>query len=222
MSQTKKKKVETTVEVSQGFRLKITNLKKEAFPGPLTESDYGQYKVGDYLIKGHNYNNLFQITEITREVFPDYQYQAIMRLITTKNTDGTLNIRNQRAFDLIEKYKKSHNFGACWIKYKTIVRGAKVITTNRVTRFCEFNCLNTRNVYRVVDPVAVMAQRSSEASLIDYKVQRLLNKQKALNNTKNAIEAYLDSLKPKPQPKPLIKPETKVECVEDSLLSKLL
>lgn len=227
MSQTKKKKVEEQSKVEMGgFRLKITNLKKEAFPDPLTSSDYHGFAVGDYIVKGRNNNNLFQVTEITREAFPDYQYQAILRSLNYKNNLGQVVIRDQKLYDLIEKYKKSHNFGVCWIKYKTIVRGGKVINNSRVTRFCEITHYHSNSYYKVVNPVTVMASKSSEATLIDYKIQKLLNKQKALNDTKNAIEAHLDSLKPKKPVQTETKPEPgpiqRVECVEDSLIPKLL
>lgn len=52
MSRTKKKTQPTAnIEVAKGFRLKFTNLRKEAFPDPLITSDYLGVKVGDLMTK---------------------------------------------------------------------------------------------------------------------------------------------------------------------------
>lgn len=186
MSQTKKKTEEAKVEVGN-FRLKITNLKKSAFPDPLTASDYHGYKVGDILVKGRTNNTIFEVTAITRETFPEYQYDGIFKSLHYKDTAGNLKCKDQTLLKLIEKYRTSHNFGACWITIKTLVRSGKPITGNRVTRFCEVNHFKNNPVYHVTDLATIANANNSAANYIDYSINRLQARQKRHRDAELAV-----------------------------------
>ncbi len=200
MSQTKKKTEEAKVEVGN-FRLKITNLKKSAFPDPLTASDYHGYKVGDILVKGRTNNTIFEVTAITRETFPEYQYDEIFKSLHYKDTAGNLKCKDQTLFKLIEKYRISHNFGACWITIKTLVRSGKLITGNRVTRFCEVNHFKNNPTYHVTDLVTIANANNSAANYINYSINRLQARQKRHRDAESAvlgiIKARVDEINPK-------------------------
>lgn len=207
MSQTKKKKTEQAqVEVSNTFRLKITNLKKTAFPDPLTQTDYHGYKVGDILTKGRNYNTILEVTEITREVFPEYQYDAIFKNLHYKDGQGNLHCKDENLLKLIEKYRTSYNFGACWVRLKTLVRGGKPITTSRITRFCEVNFYKNNPSYHVTDLATIASTNNSAANYIDYQINRLQARQKRHRDTELAvlglIKAKVDASNPKPKKQP--------------------
>lgn len=201
MSQTKTKKTEQAkVEVVGNFRLKITNLKKSAFPDPLTQTDYHGYKVGDILVKGRTSNTVFEVVEITREAFPGYQYDGIFKGLHYLDGQGNLRCKDENLLKLIDKYRTSHNFGACWVKIKTLVRAGKAVTTSRVTRFCEVNFYKN-NPYRVTDLATIANTNNSAANYIDYQINKLQAKQKRHRDVETVvlgmIKAKVDALNPK-------------------------
>lgn len=206
MSQTKTKKTEQAKVEVGNFRLKITNLRTSAFPDPLTASDYHGYKVGDILVKGRTHNTVFEITEITREAFPQYQYDGIFASLHYKDNAGNLRCKDENLYKLIEKYRTSHNFGACWIKIKTLVRGGKPVTTSRVTRFCEVNFYKNNPSYRVTDLATIANSNNSAANYIDYQINRLQARQKRHRDTELAvlglIKAQVAASNPNPNKEP--------------------
>lgn len=211
MSQTKKKKTEEAkVEVAGNFRLKITNLKKTAFPDPLKASDYHGYKVGDILVKGRTSNTVFEIVDITRESFPEYQYDGIFKGLHYNDRQGNLKCKDENLLKLIEKYRTSHNFGACWITIKTLVRAGKAVTTSRTTRFCEVNFYKNNPTYHVTDLAAIANTNNSAANYIDYQINRLQAKQKRHRDVElvvlDMIKAKVDASNPKPKKEPKQEP----------------
>lgn len=221
MSQTKTKKTEQAkVEVAGNFRLKITNLKKSAFPGPLTQTDYHGFKVGDILIKGRTSNAVFEVVEISREAFPEYQYDAIFKGLHYNDRQGNFKCRDENLLKLIKKYRTSHNFGACWVKIKTLVRAGKAVTTNRVTRFCEVNFYKNNPSYHVTDLATIANSNNSAANYIDYQINRLQAKQKRHRDVElivlGMIKAKVDASNPKPKKEPKQEPPQAVLAVEQN------
>ena len=187
MSQTKTKKTEQAKVEVGNFRLKITNLRTSAFPDPLTASDYHGYKVGDILIKGRTNNTIFEVTAITRENFPEHKYFGIIAGLYYKDGQGKSHCKDKNLLKLIKKYRTSHNFGACWVKIKTLVRGGKPVTTSRVTRFCEVNFYKNNPSYIVADLATIANTNNSAANYIDYQINKLQAKQKRHRDTELAV-----------------------------------
>ena len=221
MNQTKTKKTEQAkVEVAGNFKLKIINLKKTAFPDPLTQTDYHGFKVGDILTKGRKSNTVFEVVEIYREAFPEYQYDGIFASLHYKDGQGNLHCKDENLLKLIEKYRTSHNFGACWVRLKTLVRGGKPITTSRITRFCEVNFYKNNPSYHVTDLAAIANSNNLAANYIDYQINRLQARQKRYRDTEFAvlgfIKAEVDASNPKPKKEPKQESPQAVLAVEQN------
>lgn len=107
---------------------------------------------------------------------------------------------------MIKKYRTSHNFGACWVKIKTLVRGGKPVTTSRVTRFCEVNFYKNNPSYHVTDLATIANTNNSAANYIDYQINKLQTRQKRHRDTELAvlglIKAKVDALNPEPKEEP--------------------
>jgi hypothetical protein len=184
----KKEVEETKVEVAtSGFRIKFTNIRKEAYPDPLIETDFFKWKVGDILTKG---NTVYIITELSRIPLTERQ----IKLYRDGNIGGSgtnTYIKDRRIKELLDEYEKNGNFGACKIKMNSIVRAGKEVTKPRGTNLIELNntgtFLNYRSGYYRTDLATLIRSKEFQISRFEYKVQRAKDTLTSHKNIKDTL-----------------------------------
>lgn len=183
----KAKNQKKTEEVSNtGFRLKITNLRTAAYPGPLEQTDYLGMKVGDYVTKGSE-NTVYQVVQLQREGITDQEYARW----------ASRCLSNKKAKDLIDEYKKNSNFGACYVAVKPIIRGGKEVAKGRIVRFNEMDSLlYHRGTYQVVTLEQLIANRTANINSIEWNLNKWLAKKNIQVKARDVIQAYIDKLNP--------------------------
>jgi len=216
MSRTKKQKIEepAKIEVSSGFRLKITNLRKDAFPDPLTESDYMGAKVGDFMIK--NTSTIYEVVGLSREPFPDTEYDRILKNLTAYNQQ----IRDQKLKDLIDKYKKSNNFGACIITLKSVIRGGKIVAKGKITRLNEITASGGYySPWRIVTLPDIAKTKKQNAKYFEDQIAKLESKRQVQLDIAKTIDTFIQS---RILPEKVDVHVVGVGTIEELVVSKLL
>ena len=133
------------------------------------KTEQAKVEVGNFRLK---------ITNLRTSAFPDpltasdYHGYKVGDILIKGRTNNTI-------FEV--------NFGACWVKIKTLVRGGKPVTTSRVTRFCEVNFYKNNPSYIVADLATIANTNNSAANYIDYQINKLQAKQKRHRDTELAV-----------------------------------
>lgn len=191
-------KVETVVKeearIEVGFKIKMTNLRKDAYPNPLVESDYFKWKVGDILTKG---NTFYVITQLSRMPLTETQ----MKLFKSANVGGigpNAYTKDQTLKRLLEEYEKKGNFGHCKIHLNPLIRGGKEVLKPRGTSIMEITntgaYLNYRSGYSKTDLLSQIKTMEYQASSLDYKIQRMKDKKTSLTKRANVLEVVYNKL----------------------------
>lgn len=196
-----KKKSDNTVEVLKeeakievGFKIKVTNLRKDAYPNPLVESDYFKWKVGDILTKG---NTFYVITQLSRMPLTETQ----MKMFKSANVGGSgasAYTKDVTLKKLLDEYQKKGNFGHCKIHLNPLIRGGKEVLKPRGTSIMEIAntgaYLNYRSGYSKTDLLSQIKTLEYQASSIDYKIQRMKDKKTSLTKRANVLEVVYNKL----------------------------
>ena len=197
----KKKKEETALLIPEekvNFKINLKNLRKDAYPDPLTETDYLQIKPGTHMKKG---NSIYEVISIYRSPMTDSTYNRwITRLSKFESNSDVQNLKN-----LIESYKKNGNFGVCYFTIKAIIRGNKALKKGRDINVCEIEQSYYINPYgyKIVDLNDLATKFDNLAN--DYalkktrmkaKVSALRNKELSAAKRRDVIQDYLLSKLP--------------------------
>lgn len=195
--------------MEKAFKFKVTNLRTTAFPGPLDKTDYYGLIVGDYVTKGSE-NTVYEVVHISREPITDGEYQA-----WTKENSKYGNQREKLYQDLIDKYKKSGNFGACQVHCKPVIRGGKQIAKGRLVKWLEPNYPSFKyNGYRRTTLTELMTHRANNIANIDYQLMRFNSKKKIQKDAYDILK-YVHDLKFPPPPQAIEPiPETANTTIE--------
>lgn len=181
-----------------GFKLKITNLRKTAYPANPTESDYYGFKPGDFIYKGSWPNRIYEVTHITREALADYTYNHLSANLINKNGIS----RDVKAKDLLESYKKTGNFGMCKVYMKSVVSGDKIPKKPRTTSFLELMCIRSvsySNYYTKTDLQTLIQQRDNSIGYAERR-KKAINKQIDKHNSiKQALLEIMQRKFPVPE-----------------------
>lgn len=178
--------VKQSEEGSPAFKLKITNLRKAAYPtNTPQESDYLQIKVGDLLCKGTSYTTIYEVVAIVREPISTNQW---------KEWDGKLrkynnNISDTKAKKLIDEYQKNGNFGACRISAKPILRGDKEVQRPRLTKFLEIEHITAFrwNGFQKTNVQGILRYRDAQISKYTYTINSCTMKRQKEQDLRNAL-----------------------------------
>lgn len=116
----------TKIEVSNptNVKFKIRNLKNEHYPKELLETDYLKLKKGDLVSQGYNYNTIYEVLDIYRGGMSVAEYEIWIKAVGIQSYSPSPS--NKQMFDLLEDYKSNCNFGVCYIKIQTALRGNKL------------------------------------------------------------------------------------------------
>jgi hypothetical protein len=184
----KKNKKSSVVEEVTGIPklfFKVTNLKKLSYPDELIETDLLKIKVGDYMFKGAG-NNIFEVTKIERDSLVESGYKYIYSNIhNLRNNVCT----NQLVADLLEKYKKSNNFGYCRIYVKRIIRGGKNVKKGNNISFLEvYQILELgHNIYKLADIDKMIYSKELAEKRLDTSITTLISKKQVHTDFKEAL-----------------------------------
>lgn len=212
---TKPKKVKQTKieldDTAPKLRFKITNTRAQHFPGPLTQTDYFGFKVGELVCNSYNSTAIYEIVEISRDILAGSEItQWESRLYRNeKLSDGSLHkvSRDSLATELLEKYKKSNNFGVCRIKLKTVLRGANISQKNSFKIVKELDIVKAVNYNGIVrvDLDAMLQRRANAVSKLTSQAVRINARKDSAMKQMYAIEAVKNKyFPPTAQPIPLL------------------
>lgn len=177
-----------------GFKFKVINLRKSAYPTNSPEkSDVFGFKVGDLISK--NNGTIYEILSITRRELPEHE---------SKSYEGALNrygrgSSNHQVSQLLEEYKKNGNFGVCQIEAITRLRGSKHITKGRRLYFSELQYAPgiSYTRYSLVDLPNWINNRQGSINYAKVKIKREQDKLATQVLIKEALEKLLASRTPK-------------------------
>jgi hypothetical protein len=166
------------------FKLKVTNIRKSAYStNTPEESDFFNFKIGDYLSKGGS--AIYQVCGIHREPISQHQIDKIDQKL--KNyASPTHDLAKLK--QLFEEYKKNGNFGVCRITVKCVLRSGKEVS-GRIYKFLEFEQSRyfTYNCFQKVDLQNVIKHKNYTINklkaTISNQQQRLISQE----NTRDAI-----------------------------------
>lgn len=167
--------------------------------------------MGDFVTKGSE-NTVYEVVHLTREPITDYQYQAWLKENTRYGSQ-----RDKFMQDLIDKYKKSGNFGACQIHCKPIVRGGKQIAKGRLLKWLEPDFPNYKyNGYRKTTLEDLIKHRQNNIGNVDYQINKFMAKRKIQEDALKVLEAVYDYKNPKPVViTPAVVETTKIQVTMD-------
>lgn len=192
------------------MRLKITNTRTQYYPNALTETDYHKFKVGDLVCIGYNYNTIYQIESIFRDVLDindekRWLSKIVHQYATYGTTPAKVQIYDQKMFDLIQEYKKNGNFGVCRIKLKTLLRGTnlpKRAGTKLVWEPDQVSAINYNRIQKV-DINAILKSKDHMIARVDRQISKLNSRKDNIIKNKQALEQLDNLLNPKlPEPVP--------------------
>lgn len=212
---TKPKKVKQTKieldDTTPKLRFKITNTRAQHFPGPLTETDYFKYKVGELVCNSYNSTAIYEIVEISRDILHSTEITNWESRLyrNEKLSDGSMHkvSRDSTATDLLEKYKKSNNFGVCRIKLKTVLRGANVSQKASYKIIKELDIVKAVNYNGIIraDLDTMLQRRANTVTKLNSQATRINARRDSAIRQMTAIETVKNKyFPPVAQPIPLL------------------
>lgn len=215
-----------------GLRFKVTNLKKDAYPNPLEQTDYYGIKVGDTVCVGYSESTLYKVVKIERSAVATQilarwkQYIAPMPVGSgfEKNPQPTV-IRDKKAYELLLEYEKNSNFGPNKLHLEVLIRGSKEPKRSKFTQVYEMDHVRhiNYNILNKVDIPTIIQNCAASARYIDAKAQRVLDSKKKVVERQQTLEKILYKAHPElaPKPAPVEVTETQVS-VEYEEIKELL
>jgi len=168
------------------FKLKVTNLRKSAYPtNTPEESDLFKFKIGDYIGKPNSSNTIYQVVSIHREPITKDQIDRFNN--RTKSYSSNTEINNTK--QLFAEYQKNGNFGACRITIKPLVRGVKEIVKGKLVKFLEVDQIRalTYNGYIKVDLNSIVRTRDYNINSLNRKIIQQQDKLRVQTGMRDVI-----------------------------------
>lgn len=190
----KKEQKQTTTPSTENvlpLKFKITNLKNQIYPNPLTETDYHKLEVGDMVTVGYNSSNIYEITSIMRDTVD----HTTMGMWKKKLTTGYL--RDKKMSDLLEQYEKCGNFGVNRIQLKVILRGDKAPVRMTYKSLLEPETIRAVNYKLMLEKVELDDIINNRTSIVNYenhRINKLIIKRDAAQKRLDAVRSLKDSI----------------------------
>lgn len=204
------KKTKNPIETTNptNFRIKITNTRVVAYPNKLTETDYFGFKVGDLVATSYSTNTIYEVVDIYRDMLSPHDYNVwnsrIARVgYSPPQPTGTapkLNIIDQKAYDLLEGYKKTGNFGICVLQLKAVLRGAVMPTKPAkkfVKEFDQIKVINYNNLIKV-DIEKMLKTKEMQIKRADINATKAVARRDSIEKGRVALEKLNNIYFPKP------------------------
>jgi len=208
MAKPKVKQTKIELDTTPKLRFKITNTRAQHFPGPLTETDYFGFKVGELVCNSYNSTAIYEIVEISRDILHTTEISnwRSKLLRSTKQPDGTILTvpKDQKAYDLLVKYQESNNFGVCRIKLKTVLRGTNISQKNTYKNIKELDivkCINYNGIERV-DLNNLIQKKTTIVTKLNSQVVKLQTRLSSTKRHMTSLEMVRDKYFP-PEAEPV-------------------
>lgn len=205
----KKPQVEgTKIEVAEPkLRFKITNTKAAHYPNTLLETDYHKLKTGDVVIIGTNYNVLYEVIEISRQLLPMANYQTWKKRLYNQTTDANGNPilipRDNKLANLLDEYIEKNHFGICLIRLQTLIGGNNISRRKSVKVMYEpdmVKAINYRYQPTVVSVEDMIKRKQSMQTRAQIAANRAVSKANLLDKSILALTELRDELGKKKPP----------------------
>lgn len=178
--------VQTEILQQPGFKIKLTNIRTSSYPKELTETDIFKFKTGDYLVKSTSSKTIYQIVNLSRESFFAWECDI------EKDVDKDL-------LEKVKEYRKTGNFGVCYMHIKCIMRNGKRLKKAQLIRVSEIrNSINpTYRRFVPFDVYQAIAYKTSKSISLHQKITTLLSKRSFMDAEIKELHLLRDEMENK-------------------------
>lgn len=179
--------MKTKIEVSNptNVKFKIRNLKNTHYPKELLETDYLKLKKGDLVSQGYNYNTIYEVIDIYRGGMSVAEYEVWIKAVGIQSYSPSP--VNKDMFDLLETYKNNCNFGVCYIKIQTALRGDKLPKKGGIKVIKEPADVISYKTLRKVDLDEQISYKDMNILQFETQITNIVAKKQTVIKTKDAL-----------------------------------
>jgi hypothetical protein len=150
-------------------------------------SDALGIQAGDYICKLGDFNTIWQVIEITKEDIDDHLIRYFRGVFKSGYSE------NKPMLELLDKYEKNGNFGACRIHYNCVMRSGLRIVKGRSISRRELDWKNINNNHNLYDKVNISDIIKQEKGIITNYLNHIKSTEASIKSVEEKIR-YLEGL----------------------------